>query len=132
MPLLDGLRVVRSPIQGYGVVATRPWRRGDVLAQVDGVPWREGDGVDDRYSLAIAPGLFFDMVDQTRWINHSCDPNAGVESGVGADGAPWARIVARRDLQAGEEVCYDYAFSEALAEPCACGSPRCRGRIVEG
>jgi hypothetical protein len=132
MPLLEGLRVVRSPIQGYGVVTTRAWSAGEVLAVVDGVQWSAGEAVDDRYSLAIAEGVFFDMVDQTRWINHACDPNAGIEKGLGPDGAAWARIVARRDIRAGEEVCYDYAFPDELAEPCACGSSACRGRIVEG
>ncbi len=131
MPHLDGLRVVRSSIHGYGVVATRPRAAGEVLAEVDGVAWREGEAVDDTYSLAIAPGVYFDMVDQTRWINHSCDPNASVRKGVDAGGRPWASIVALRDLAVGEELAYDYAFPPELAQPCSCGSPRCRGRIVD-
>jgi SET domain-containing protein len=132
MPLLHGLVVVRSGIHGYGVAATRPWAVGEVLADVDGVVWRQGEAVDDRYSLFIAPGLFFDMVDQTRWINHSCAPNAGVEKGVEPDGRVWARLVARRPLAVGDEVTYDYAFPDELAEPCTCGAATCRGQIREG
>jgi uncharacterized protein len=132
MPLLSGLRVVRSSIDGYGVVATRAFAAGELIAEVDGVAWRDGDGVDDRYSLFIDEGLYFDMVDQTRWINHSCDPNAEVDTGVTEEGAVWARIVARRPIPAGEEICYDYAFPAHLAEPCRCGSPRCRGLIIDG
>ena len=134
MPLLSGLRVVRSAIDGYGVIATRPFATGEVLAEVDGVAWRDEDNLDDRYSLWIEDGLYFDMVDQTRWINHSCDPNAGVETGTETDDGRaqvWARIVARRPIAAGEEIAYDYAFPAHLAEPCRCGSARCRGMIID-
>jgi hypothetical protein len=131
VPLLSGLRVIRSSIDGYGVIATRPFAEGELLADVDGVAWRDGDAVDDRYSLWIEEGLYFDMVDQTRWINHSCDPNAGLETGVRPDGAVWARIIALRPIAVDEELAYDYAFPAHLAEPCRCGSPRCRGMIID-
>jgi uncharacterized protein len=69
------------------------------------------------------------MVDQTRWINHSCDPNAEVEAGL-EDGG-WARIVAIRPIAAGDELTYDYGFTADVAEPCACGARHCRGFIVD-
>lgn len=131
MPPLPRLKVVRSGIDGYGVIATGAIPAGALIADVDGVAWRDGDGVDDRYSLWVDDGLYFDMVDQTRWINHSCDPNASVEAGVDEGGQVWARIVALRDIGPGEEICYDYAFPIHLAEPCRCGSDRCRGLIVD-
>jgi histone-lysine N-methyltransferase SETD1 len=130
MPTVEGLRVVRSPIHGYGVFATRAFAEGEKIADVDGVAWKAGDGVDDTYSLLVEDGLFFDMVDQTRWINHCCEPNAGVESGV-TDGKVWARIVAERAIAEGEEITYDYAFPAHLAEPCRCGAAKCRGLIIE-
>ena len=131
MANIPGLRVVRSRIDGYGVIATRDFAVGELIADVEGVPWREGDPVDDRYSLLMGDGWFLDMVDQTRWINHSCDPNAEVEVGRDAERGPWAHIVAIRDVRAGEEVNYDYAFAAEVAEPCRCGSPLCRGFIVD-
>ena len=131
MPLLSGLSVVRSSIDGYGVVATRAFAAGDLIADVDGVAWRDADNMDDRYSLWVEDGLYFDMVDQTRWINHCCDPNASVETGLLADGKVWARIVALREIAVGEEIAYDYAFPAHLAEPCRCGSPMCRGMIID-
>jgi SET domain-containing protein len=130
MTMIDGLRVVRSPIHGYGVVATRAFAEGETLAEVEGVEWREEEKRDDTYSLFIEDGLFFDMVDQTRWINHSCDPNAGVYSGV-TDGRVWARIAAERAIAAGEEITYDYAFPAHLAVPCRCGAKTCRGMIID-
>lgn len=134
MPQLSGLRVVRSSIDGYGVIATRPFAAGEVIAEVDGVAWRDEDNFDDRYSLWIDDGLYFDMVDQTRWINHSCDPNAEVHTGTETDDGQakvWARIVAGRAIAAGEEIAYDYAFPAHLAEPCRCGTARCRGMIID-
>ena len=131
MPKLAGLRVVRSPIDGYGVMATQDFATDDVIAEVEGVAWRDGDGIDDKYSLWIADGMYFDMMDQTRWINHSCDPNAGLETGIDENGEVFAKVVAMRDIKAGEELSYDYAFPAHLAEPCRCGSPKCRGMIID-
>ena len=123
--------MVRSPIDGYGVVAAKPFAEGDTISEIDGVLWRDGDGVDDRYSLWIEDGLFFDMVDQTRFINHSCEPNAKVEAGITDDGQAWATVIALRPIAIGEELTYDYAFPASLAEPCRCGSPGCRGLIID-
>ena len=131
MPPIPGLRVVRSTIHGYGVVAERRFTAGEVVAWVDGIAWRGDDDVDDRYSLWLDDDLFMDMLDQTRWINHSCDPNSEVEADVDADGRAWARFVALRAIEAGEEITYDYGFPAALAESCACGAPACRGYIVD-
>jgi hypothetical protein len=131
MAAISGLRVVRSSIDGYGVVATRDFAEGEVIADVDGVLWHENDPVDDRYSLIIGDGYFFDMVDQTRWINHSCDPNVEVEVGMDEGRGAWAQIVAIRPVRAGEEIAYDYAFDAAVAEPCRCGTAVCRGFIVD-
>ena len=71
MARLKGLRVVRSPVHGYGVVTTRAFKAGSVLADVEGILWRARERRDDRYSLVLDDGVFFDMVDQTRWVNHS-------------------------------------------------------------
>src|SRR5258708_6176959 len=125
MAAIPGIRVVRSPIDGYGVIATRDFAAGEIISEVDGVLWRQGEPVDDRYSLLMGDGFFLDMVDQTRWINHSCDPNAEVDVGInvspeGEQG--WARIVALRPVRAGEEISYDYAFDPEVAEPCRCGT----------
>lgn len=131
MPKVPGIRVVRSAIDGYGVIALQPFAEGDAIAEVDGVTWREGEEVDDRYSLWIDDGIYFDMVDQTRFINHSCDPNAYVDIGVLDDGQAWATVIALRPIAIGEELSYDYAFPPHLAEPCRCGSSKCRGLIME-
>jgi uncharacterized protein len=143
MPLMDGLEVIRSAIHGYGVVATRPFRTGDILLYGDGVLYRDGDDFDDTYALIVpgyepaahggdGPPLFWDLTCQSRWINHSCDPNTVVDTAWD----PVARRVtawwlALRDIAPGEELTYDYAFGAEVAEPCHCGAPACRGLIVD-
>jgi uncharacterized protein len=126
-----GLQVVRSRVHGYGVIATRRWKAGSVICNVDGVLWREDEKCDDTYSLIIAPGVFFDMVDQTRWVNHSCEPNVVVEAGLTRQGNGWAQLQALRTIEPGEELFYDYAFPPELKERCRCGARSCRGWIVE-
>ena len=131
MPLVEGIRVVKSTIHGYGLIATRAFRAGEVIADVDGVPLRRSELQNDDYCLLITDDIFFDMVDQTRWINHSCDPNCEVDADVDQDGRVWARLEAVRDIAAGEELTYDYAFASEYAIPCHCGSDLCRGLIID-
>jgi hypothetical protein len=137
--LLDGLRVVSSKIHGYGVVAARAFRRGELVCYGDGVLYRAEDDFDDTYALVL-PGedsglgdkIFWDLVDQTRWFNHSCEPNTEVCSRWVADeGRVLAWWVAIRDIAPGDEITYDYSFVADVAEPCACGAASCRGLIVD-
>jgi SET domain-containing protein len=130
MPPIPGLRVVKSPIHGYGVVSTRPFAAGELIAEVDGVARRLDELVDDEYCLWVNDNLYFDMVDQTRWINHSCTPNGEVETEVDENGQVHARINAVRDIAVGEEITYDYEFAPEFAIPCNCASPDCRGLII--
>ena len=139
MPLLDGVKVVASSIHGYGGVTTRAFAKGETICFGDGVLYKATDDFDDTYALVLPPedsGLgepfFWDLVCQTRWFNHSCDPNTEVMSKWDHEAqtvrAWW---VALRDIAAGEEITYDYAFVGDVAEPCACGAANCRGLIVD-
>ncbi len=131
MPTLDNVRVFRSPVHGYGCVARRDIGTDEVIAEVEGILYRWEDVKDDTYCLWVDDDYYFDMVDQTRWINHSCEPNAEVFAELDGAGGAWARIVAIRPIKAGEEITYHYGFSANVAEPCACGTPSCCGWIVD-
>jgi hypothetical protein len=143
MPQLDGLEVYRSHIHGYGVRARRSFRKGDIVVVGDGVLWREDDEFDDEYALILpayepcASGdegkpMYYDLADQTRWINHSCGPNTEVDTKWDANTkhvtAWWFAVC---DIEPGEEITYDYAFSGHLAVPCFCKTAQCRGLIVD-
>ena len=149
MPPAEGLAVVHSSIHGYGVVTNRPFRAGEIILYGEGVVYRDGDEFDDSYSLVLPATdagpdfadevaadedavFFYDLVDQTRWINHSCDPNTHIESRWDAEArrvVVW--WVANRDIPVGEELHYDYAFNPEVAEACNCGAPTCRGVIID-
>ncbi len=131
MPQVPGLRVFRSPIHGYGLRAVNGYKAGDVIADVEGVLYKEEELGDDRYCLWVEDGFYFDMVDQTRWINHHCDPNTEIEAELDGNGDAWARVIAARDIQPGEEITYHYGFPLDLAEPCTCGGKSCAGWIVD-
>lgn len=62
-----------------------------------------------------------------RYINHSCNANC---EAVNWKGEIW--IVAKRDIEPGEELTYDYGFAveHFLDHPCRCGEDNCCGYIV--
>jgi len=65
--------------------------------------------------------------DKGEFMNHSCGPTVCL---VNDD--LW---IASRDIEVGEEVCYDYAMSETpdsthMPFDCRCGTAACRGRIT--
>ena len=139
MPLLDGLRVVLSKIHGYGGITTRPFAKGELICFGDGVLYTADADFDDTYAL-ILPGedsgkgdpLFWDLACQTRWFNHSCEPNSEVHSKWDHEQDTMrAWWTAKRDIAVGEEITYDYAFAAEVAEECHCGAPTCRGLIVD-
>ena len=66
-------------------------------------------------------------------LNHSCDANCASRTITvkGRDGQPVDHVVifADRDIQAGEELTYDYRFSGEEVLQCCCGSLKCRGKV---
>jgi SET domain-containing protein len=62
-----------------------------------------------------------------RFINHSCAPNCDAEQ---EGNRIW--IVARRDIQPGEELTFNYGYSleDYIDNPCRCGASECVGYIV--
>jgi len=62
----------------------------------------------------------------TYYQNHSCDPSTWWEDEI--------TLTASRDIEAGEEITFDYATSESDEEElglskCLCGSSNCRGQL---
>ena len=60
------------------------------------------------------------------FINHSCDPNAGIKGQI--------LLVAIRDIKPREEITYDYAMSDGFhgdRSVCCCGTKKCR-KVITG
>jgi SET domain-containing protein len=76
--------------------------------------------------LQIGPGLYLDPQSPGLYINHSCAPNAGIRAS--------RRVVALRDIEANEEVYFDYSTTmseDRWTMRCDCRKPGCRGVIED-
>ncbi len=73
----------------------------------------------------ICPKTEEEVKDIVIFINHSCNPNIGMDGQIS--------YVAMRNIQKGEELCLDYAMTltNHYKLDCNCGSNNCR-RIVTG
>jgi hypothetical protein len=127
---MDSRKVVvrRTKKFGRGVFAVKPIRRGETVAVFDGLVYDDDheDWNDDIYNHAIqfARNMWRDSKGIARLINHSCEPNCGIRN--------LFRIVAMRDIRAGEQITWDYEMTEKSdnwSMRCKCGSNICRRRI---
>jgi hypothetical protein len=131
--LTSGATGVVDPVTGARrVVAARALRRGELIAVYGGTVLDRaavaelGSGAG-KISLQVDEDMFIcSTVDGPGdWINHSCDPNAGIVGQI--------TLVALRDIEAGEEICFDYAMTDGSAYDefdCQCASAGCRGRVT--
>ncbi len=137
----ERLQVRPSLIAGQGIFAVSAIKTGEALMIWGGVvipiaSYNDDDFhpesivqiTDDAY-LGRPIGDAEESADD--YLNHSCDPNAWLTDEV--------TVVARRDIQAGEEITVDCATWDANEEwpyfdegegPCRCGSALCRGNLT--
>jgi len=121
-----------SHAKGRGVFALQPLAPGEVLVVWGGciLPWSAVEPMsapDRRLCLQIEEDLFLysEREGPADWINHSCDPNAGLRGQI--------TLVAMRAIDDGEEITFDYCMADSLPYDefnCRCGAASCRGRIA--
>jgi len=129
-------RVRESAIEGHGLFAVRPIKKGELIGIKGGhiIDWKIlkkhenliGDSylqIDDNFVLA--PLSKEEVKKVMMFLNHSCEPNVGVRGEI--------IFVAMRDIKAGEELTTDYAMidSDRYKMKCACGKKNCR-QIITG
>ncbi|CBK19699.2 uncharacterized protein [Blastocystis hominis] len=67
---------------------------------------------------------------ESRFVNHSCDPNCAVHIIRTSTLFPHVVLVALRDIQEGEEICFHYGGSNAVSScKCHCNAPNCQGYV---
>lgn len=120
------------PTKGVcGVFCTQPIARDELIVLWGG--WLlTSDDLDPSMPnftqevLQIEDELYLvTPLDDSECFNHSCNPNAGMTGQMG--------LVAMRDIEPGEEICFDYAMCDGSNYDefdCVCGAPECRGRIT--
>ena len=138
--------VRESRLHGLGVFATRPIARGARVIEYLGERVSHAEA-DRRYGDKDAGDnhTFLFIVDartvidagvdgnEARYVNHSCEPNC--ESIIENRRV---FIDAIRDVEAGEELTYDYQIQREPDDPpdidaifaCRCGFQRCRGTML--
>jgi uncharacterized protein len=136
-PILETelLRFGESPIHGQGGFAKAVIPKGTRILEYLGERISKAESLrrceaDNQYIFALNATEDLDgnvAWNPARLLNHSCAPNCEAEL---QDERIW--IVASRDIQAGEEVTFNYGYdlTDYLDYPCRCGSPNCVGYIV--
>ena len=122
----------RPKTYGNGIFALVPLMKAELIAVFGGsiYSWDTFTALPERersLSLQVEENLFLVPVniDSGDYVNHCCEPNAGLLGQI--------VLVAMRDIQPGEEVCFDYAMSDASPYDefeCACGAVQCRGSVT--
>ena len=136
------IKVRRSDVHGHGVYAMQFIPKGTRIIEYTGqrVSWEAAPNDEDdphTFNFGLDNGEVINPEiggNNARWINHSCDPNC---EAVEEDDRIF--IDAMRDIQAGEELFYDYALEidEPITEEskkrfaCYCHSPYCRGTMLD-
>jgi SET domain-containing protein len=118
--------MIKQTEKGRGVFAIRKFAQGETVVigiQIEEVPKRT------IYSLQMDFNLHVNLDEPARVINHSCEPNTGVRNNQfgGYD------FIALRDIEAGQEVTFDYETTEyesIAVSHCLCGSLDCRGKTL--
>mmetsp|Transcript_12357 Transcript_12357/g.20927 ORF Transcript_12357/g.20927 Transcript_12357/m.20927 type:complete len:219 (-) Transcript_12357:33-689(-) len=118
---------IRETKVGWGVFATKDFEEGDIVLKGK----TRGEVVEKKGSHTIQVDwnkhVYLDLPGHV--LNHSCDPSTGVVDNQSSGVYDW---VARRRIQPGDEISFDYETTEwdlAAQFPCECGSARCRGAL---
>jgi hypothetical protein len=120
---------VKRSIAGLGLFATVPLKRGDFIIEYTGehIPTEEADRRGGKYLFIVSDTETIDgkgRENTARYINHSCTPNAEAELD---EDELRVRIYARKRIEPGEEIFYDYGkeYWEEHIKPYGCRCPSC-------
>ena len=129
------IEIKSSTIDGTGCFAMRKTEKATPVIEYVGEKISKAESLRrcEQYNYYIfALDEEFDLDGNVGWnpakfINHSCAPNGEAQW---IDGKIW--IVAIRDIEAGEEITFNYSYDleDYKEHPCRCGAASCVGYIV--
>ncbi|GES78976.1 histone-lysine N-methyltransferase SETD1-like [Rhizophagus clarus] len=138
------LTIAKSKIHHYGLFALERIKANEFVIQYTGELIRQAvadlrerkykaEGIDGSYMFRVGDDTIIDatkMGNNARLINHSCDPNCNAKI-LTIKGKKKIAIYAKRDIEFGEEITYDYKFPIDKHDkiPCHCGASNCRGSL---
>lgn len=126
---MKSISVRKSSISGSGIIAEEEIKKGEFIGYIRG-KLKSLKITNKKESLSypnwvgISKGVWIDPVYPYQFLNHSCNPTAGIKGKIS--------MVAIRDIRKGEEITVDYSIIEGdkLWEmKCSCGEKNCRGII---
>ena len=120
--------IKKSNIHDKGIFASQYIKKGEIITFIKGefvnfVVKNKKDAQHGPDWFGICHNTWINPVETFCYLNHSCDPNAGIKGKV--------EMVALKNIKREEEITIDYSITEedtfwALHKQCNCGSKKCR------
>jgi SET domain-containing protein len=128
----DLVRIGQTPV-GRGLFARKAIASGAVLGEIHGEVMDDYPE-DSSYCMELESGRLLEPAPPFRFLNHSCDPNCEIfywfeEDRTAPEERLWLQTI--RPIKSGEELTIDYCWPADAAIRCQCGSPCCRGWVVD-
>jgi hypothetical protein len=112
---------------GDGVLTTRSFAAGETVMVGTLVGALKEN---DSHATQVGPSRWARQGGLGPKVNHSCDPNCGVR----LNDEQAFDVVARQQIDAGQELTFDYAMRnftiDHFPDVCLCGAERCRGSVT--
>lgn len=128
-PLLKQLQIKRG-INGLGLFTTEPIKKDTFIIEYIGeiLTTEEANERGGQYLFEINSKWTIDGTTRknlARYINHSCRPNCETDT---KEREKRVIIYARKNIKAGEELCYDYgkSFWNDYIKPKGCRCEKCQ------
>lgn len=136
----------RSAIHNWGLYALEPIAAKEMIIEYVGESIRQQvaehreksylrTGIGSSYLFRIDENIVIDATKKggiARFINHCCNPSCTAKI-IKVDGKKRIVIYALKDIEANEELTYDYKFERETNDEerirCLCGAPGCKGYL---
>lgn len=122
--------IVKNCRFGRGLFATRPIPLGETILVFTGpiISQNEVDLKSDQEEanpMQIGDEMYIDLQEPGVLANHSCNPNAGIQNNI--------NLIALKDINAGDEIMYDYSttIDGGWTMPCDCQDKECRKEVYD-
>lgn len=130
---MSKLKVMASYLGGVGAFANRNYKFGETITEIRGnvIHWRTVlslGGVIQDNTFRFSAEYYLSPDGMGNYLNHSCDPNAGIYKEQGK-----LFLKSIRQITFGEEVVFDYSTilgdDDIWTMKCRCGTSFCRNII---
>ena len=120
--------VVKKCRLGKGLLAASDIKKGELILEFNGpiisAAGAKRKGIHEGDVVQIGFNKYIDCTKPCVYVNHSCNPNAGVKDDI--------KLFAIKNIKAGEQITFDYSTvmdEDDWEMDCKCGSKNCRKRI---